>query len=44
MTHARLAAMDIAEASSDAPVAPVLAELTDATRRAAEMLGWIRRF
>jgi hypothetical protein len=44
LTHARLAAMDIAEASPDAPVAPVLDELTDATQRAAEMLGWIRRF
>jgi light-regulated signal transduction histidine kinase (bacteriophytochrome) len=43
MSHARLAAMDIAEATTDAPVAPVLAELTAATRRAAEMLGWIRR-
>lgn len=43
LTHARLAAMDIAEASSDAPVAPVLEELSDATRRAAALLEWVRR-
>lgn len=44
LTNARLAAMDIAEASTDAPVAPVLAELGGATERAAEMLSWIRKF
>ena len=44
LTHARLAGMDIAEASADAPLAPVLAELTDATGRAAQLLDWLRRF
>lgn len=43
LTHARLAAMDIAEASADAPVAPVLNELAEATRRAARLLDWVRR-
>jgi PAS domain-containing protein len=44
LTHARLAAMDIAEATEDAPMAPALDELADSTRRAATMLDWIRRF
>lgn len=44
LTHARLAAMDIAEASPDAPVAPVLDELAEATKRAAALLDWVRRF
>jgi hypothetical protein len=35
--------MDIAEASADAPVAPVLEELSEATRRAAALLDWVRR-
>jgi light-regulated signal transduction histidine kinase (bacteriophytochrome) len=43
LTHARLAALDIADASADAPMAPVLDELTASTRRAAELYGWIRR-
>ena len=43
LTHARLAAMDIAKASADAPVAPVLDELAEATRRAATLLDWVRR-
>jgi light-regulated signal transduction histidine kinase (bacteriophytochrome) len=44
LTHARLAAMDISEATDDAPTAPALDELADSTRRAATMLEWIRRF
>lgn len=43
LTHARLAGMDIAEASADAPLSPVLAELSDATRRAADLLDWLRK-
>ena len=42
LAHARLAAMDIAEASEDTPMAPVLGEVTASTQRAARLLGWLR--
>jgi light-regulated signal transduction histidine kinase (bacteriophytochrome) len=44
LTHARLAAMDITDATDAVPMAPMLDELADSTRRAAAMLDWIRRF
>jgi light-regulated signal transduction histidine kinase (bacteriophytochrome) len=44
LTHARLAAMDISEATDGTPTAPALDDLADSTRRAATMLDWIRRF
>ena len=43
LTHARLAAMDIAEASMAEPLAPVLDDLTTSTQRASTLLAWIRR-
>ena len=44
LTNASLAAMDIADARGGPPVAPLLKELEDSTRRAAALYEQIRRF
>ena len=44
LTNASLAAMDITDARGGPPVAPLLKELEDSTRRAAALYDQIRRF
>ena len=44
LTNASLAAMDIADARGGPPVAPLLNELEESTRRAAALYAQIRSF
>jgi light-regulated signal transduction histidine kinase (bacteriophytochrome) len=42
LAHARLAAMELAEASDGTPVSDILAEVGASTRRAARLVKWMR--